>query len=86
MPLRLKRDFYLKYVSRRQPFEFKVESFQQKFFLVIQCEAIRSERFENGHFHKPTTHEQHVYTSSGQKITFFARHEYGRVKVFRIKL
>ena len=32
---RLKRGFYLKYISRRQPFEFKVENFQPKFFLVI---------------------------------------------------
>ena len=29
-------------------------------------------------FNKPTAYEQHVYTSSEQKITF-ARHEYGRV-------
>ena len=33
--VRLKRGFYLKYISRRQPFEFKVENFQPKFFLVI---------------------------------------------------
>ena len=26
----------------------------------LQCEAIRSEQFENGPFHKPTTYEQHV--------------------------
>ena len=36
-------------------------------------------------FHKPTTYEQHVQTSSKQKITF-PRHEYGHVGVFRIKI
>ena len=36
-------------------------------------------------FHKPTTYEQHVYTSFKQKITF-AWHEYGQVGVFRIKM
>ena len=36
-------------------------------------------------FHKPTTYEQHVQTSSEQKITF-AGHEYGRVEVFKIKM
>ena len=35
-------------------------------------------------FHKHTIYEQHIYTSSGQKITF-AGHEYGRVQVYRIK-
>ena len=49
--------------------------------LDIQCEVIRSEQFENG----PFSYKQHVYTSSTQKITF-ARHEYGRVGVFRIKM
>ena len=39
---------------------------------------------KTGHFHKPTTYELHVYTSSEQ-IATFARHEYGRVGVFRIK-
>ena len=38
----------------------------------IHCDAIRSEQFENGNFWY------------GQIITF-ARHEYGRVGVFRIK-
>ena len=28
----------------------------------LQCEAIRSEQFENGPFHTPTTYEQHVQT------------------------
>ena len=36
-------------------------------------------------FYKPTTYEPHVYTSFDQMITF-ARHEYGRVGVFRIKI
>ena len=39
---------------------------------AIQCEAIRSEQFENG-----------LFSSSKQKITF-ASHEYGQVRVFRI--
>ena len=34
--VRLKRDFYLKYVTRSLLFEFKVENFQPKFFLVIK--------------------------------------------------
>ena len=33
---RLKREFYLKYISRRQLFEFKEEHFQPKLFLVIR--------------------------------------------------
>ena len=36
-------------------------------------------------FHKPTTYEKHVHTSYEQKIKL-ARHEYGRVGVFRIKM
>ena len=36
-------------------------------------------------FHGPITYEPHVYTSFEQKITF-ARHENGRVGVFRIKM
>ena len=36
-------------------------------------------------FHKPTTYKPHVETSSKQKITF-ARHEYGQVRVFRIRI
>ena len=47
---------------------------------ALQCDAIRSEQFANGHFHKPTTYEQHVTRSSEQMITF-ARQEYGRVGV-----
>ena len=33
---RLKRGFYPKYIARRQPFEFRAEHFQPKFFFVIQ--------------------------------------------------
>ena len=36
-------------------------------------------------FHEPTTYEPRVLTSSDIKITF-ARHEYGRVGVFTIKI
>ena len=36
-------------------------------------------------FHKPKTYERHVQTKNEQKTTF-ARHEYGRVGVFRIKI
>ena len=36
-------------------------------------------------FHKPTNFDQRVKTRSEQKITF-ARHEYGQVGVFRIKM
>ena len=36
-------------------------------------------------FHKPTTYEQHIKTSSEQKIAF-VRNENGRVGVFRIKI
>ena len=34
--VRLKRGFYLKYISRRQPFEFKEENFHPKIILVIK--------------------------------------------------
>ena len=36
-------------------------------------------------FHEPTTYEPYTKTSSEQKLTF-ARHDYGRVGVFRIKM
>ena len=36
-------------------------------------------------FHEPTTYERQVQTENEQKTTF-ARHEYGRVGVFRIKI
>ena len=36
-------------------------------------------------FHKPITYEPHGLTSSEQIITF-ARHEYGQVGLFRIKM
>ena len=36
-------------------------------------------------FHEPITYELHVWTSFEQMITF-ARHEHGRVEVFRINL
>ena len=36
-------------------------------------------------FHKPITYKRHVQTNNEQK-TKFARHEYGRVRVFRIKI
>ena len=36
-------------------------------------------------FHKPITYKRHVQTNNEQKTTF-ARHEYGRVGVFRIKI
>ena len=36
-------------------------------------------------FHKPATFKPHVYTSSERIITF-ARHEYERVGVFRIRM
>ena len=53
--------------------------------LYVQC-VQQSDRnsSKTDRFHKPTTYEQQVLTSSEQKITF-ARHEYGQVGVFRIK-
>ena len=36
-------------------------------------------------FHKPITYKRHVQANNEQKTTF-ARHEYGRVGVFRIKI
>ena len=36
-------------------------------------------------FHEPTTYEPYVYTSSEQMISC-ARHEYGLVGVFRIRM
>ena len=36
-------------------------------------------------FHNPTTYEPHIAKHSDQIITF-ARHEYGRVEVFRIRI
>ena len=36
-------------------------------------------------FHKPTTYEPQVWTSS-ERIIFFARYEYGQVGVFKIKM
>ena len=53
--------------------------------LRLECDAIRSEQFENGHFFKPKVYEPRVKASSEQTITF-ARHEYGMVGVFRIKM
>ena len=35
-------------------------------------------------FHEPTTYEPHVYNTNSEQIITFARHEYGRVGVFRI--
>ena len=46
----------------------------QLLYTLIQCDAIRSEHFENGQFHEHITCEPHVQTSL-QVITF-ARHEY----------
>ena len=37
-------------------------------------------------FHEPTTYEPHVYNTNSEQIITFARHEYGRVGVFRIKM
>ena len=51
--------------------------------ISIWLDAIRSEQFEN--LHKPTTYEPRVKTGSKQIITF-ARHEYERVGVLRIKM
>ena len=50
---------------------------------TVHCDAIRSEQFDT--FHEPITYEPRVLTSFEQIITF-ARHEYGRVEVFRIKM
>ena len=36
-------------------------------------------------FHKPVTYKRHGQTNNEQK-TRFARHEFGRVGVFRIKI
>ena len=54
-------------------------------FALVQCDAIRSEQLNTDTFHKPTTYEPHVLISFEQKITF-ARHENGRVGVFRMKM
>ena len=40
---------------------------------------------KNDIFHEPITYEPHVKTSSEQEVTF-ARHKYGQVGVFRIKM
>ena len=32
----------------------------QYIYYILQCEAIKSEQFENEPFHKPTTYKQHV--------------------------
>ena len=40
---------------------------------------------ETDTFHEPTNYEPHALTSSDKKITF-ARHRYGRVGVFKIKM
>ena len=41
--------------------------------------------YEKDTCREPTTREPQVYTSSEQLITF-ARHEYGQIGVFRIKI
>ena len=51
----------------------------------IHWDAIRSEQFENGHF----WYAYNLWTSretNSEQIITFARHEYGRVWVFRIKI
>ena len=53
--------------------------------LVVQCEAIRSEQFENGHFSKAYKLMNIMFKQVLSKKTF-ARHEYGQVEVFRIKM
>ena len=51
----------------------------------VRRDAIRLEQFRNGYFHEPITYEPHVYTSSEQIVTI-ARHAYGRVEVFKIRM
>ena len=40
---------------------------------------------KTGTFHKPITYGRHVQANNEQKTTY-ARHEYGRVGVFRIRI
>ena len=55
---------------------------------VLPKHTVRSDRksSEMDYFQKPTTYEQHVYTRSEKKKITFARHEYGREGVYRIKM
>ena len=57
------------------------------FTVVLLYTVMQSDRnsSKTDTFHKPTTYELHAYTSSDQMITF-ARHVYGRLGVFRIKI
>ena len=48
----------------------------------IQCDAVRSEQFENWHF----LWAYNWWTTSSEEITAFVRHEYERVGVFTIKM
>ena len=51
-------------------------------YSVIQSDRNSS---KTNTFHRPTTYEPHVKTFSKGKITY-ARHEYGRVGLFKIKM
>ena len=53
-------------------------------FLSVQCDAIRSEQFENGHFLWAYNLRTKRYTSSEQ-IIIFARHKYGRVGYLELR-
>ena len=50
----------------------------------IQCKANRNSSNTNA-FHKPTNYEPYVWKSYKIIITI-ARHDYGRVEVFRIEI
>ena len=54
-------------------------------FFILHCDAIRSEQFQNLHFSLAYNLWPTRLYKSKQIITF-ARHEYGRVGVFRIKI
>ena len=67
---------------------FSVLEFQKHIYMSIFKYSVKqSDRntSKTDLFYKPTTYEQHVLTSFEQKITF-ARHEYGKAGVFRIKM
>ena len=67
-----------------RPDFFGAEILYESLFLYSMMQSDRNSS-KTDHFHKPTTRDQHVYTSSEQNITF-ARHKYGRVGVFRIQI
>ena len=56
--------------------------YQNYLYTVMQSDRNSS---KTDTFHKPITYKRHVQTNNEQKTTF-ARHEYGRVGVFRIKI